>query len=97
MLSCRNTTFNPRDVSLSWDPPLHELQNGVITGYQLSCIEEGSAIPVPFTNKTLNSSNTFYTITDITPFQLFNCSISAIDSGGIGPSEVCVFMTAEDG
>ena len=97
MQNCRNTTFNPRDVSLSWDPPLQELQNGVITGYQLSCIEEGSAIPVPFTNKTLNSSNTFYTITDITPFQLFNCSISAINSGGIGPSEVCVFMAAEDG
>ncbi len=81
-------------MSLSWDPPVLELQNGVITSYQLNCYEDSSVSSV--INKTISSSNT-YTISDLTPFQFYNCSISAINSEGIGPSEYCVFTTAQDG
>ncbi len=82
-------------MSLSWDPLVVELQNGVITSYQLICYDDSSVSSI--INKTISSSNTFYTITDLTPFQFYNCSISAINSEGIGPSEYCVFKTAQDG
>ena len=94
--NCGNTTFNPRNVTLSWDPPLRELQNGEITGYELLCKEEGSSVPVPDTNGTLDSTETNYTIPVITPFRFYNCSLSAINGEGTGPAAFCTFNSAQD-
>ena len=97
IMNCQNTTFNSRDVTLSWDPPLRQLQNGEITGYSLLCQEEGSPDPVPNTNGTLSSLNTTYTIPVITPFRSYNCGISAINREGSGPISFCLFDSAQDG
>ena len=94
--NCRNITYNPRNVTLTWDPPLKELQNGKITGYLLMCYEEGSSNPVPRTNGTLDSINTIYVIPVITPFESYICSLSAINRVGIGPEGFCTFRSGED-
>ena len=97
VLGCHNTTFNPRDVTLSWNSPRRDLQNGDITGYRLLCQEAGSSVLVPNTNGTADSSNTTYTIPVITPFRSYNCVISAINSEGDGPFAPCPFDSAQDG
>ena len=94
--NCRNITYNPRNVTLTWDPPLRELQNGKITGYLLMCYEEGSFNPVPETNGTLDSTNTTYIIPVITPFRSYICSLCVINRAGIGPGGFCTFRSGED-
>ena len=94
--NCRNITYNPRNVTLTWDPPLRELQNGKITGYHLLCYEERPSNPVPGTNGTLDSINTTYIIPVITPFRSYICSLSAINTVGIGPEVFCTFRSGED-
>ena len=94
--NCRNITFNPRNVTLTWDPPLRELQNGELTGYLLMCYEEGSSNPVPGTNGTMDSIDTTYIIPVITPFRSYICSLSAINRVGIGQEGFCTFRSRED-
>ena len=94
--NCRNTTYNPRNVTLTWDSPLKELQNGKITGYLLMCYEEEPSNHVPGTNETMNSINTIYIIPVITPFRSYTCSLSAINTVGIGPEGFCTFRSGED-
>ena len=93
--NCRNITYNPRNVTLTWDPPLRELQNGNITGYHLLCYE-GLSNLVPGTNGTLDSISTIYIIPVITPFRSYTCSLSAINIVGIGPEGFCTFRSRED-
>ena len=97
VLDCRNTTFNSRNVTLSWSPPTRDLQNGMITGYELFCYEIQSNTLVPDTNDTLDSPDTTYTVPVITPFRSYNCGIAAINSEGVGPFSNCLFHSAQDG
>ena len=97
VLDCRNTTFNSRNVTLSWSPPTRDLQNGMITGYELFCYEIQSNTLVPDTNDTLDSPDTTYTVPVITPFRSYNCGIAAISSEGVGPFSNCLFNSAQDG
>ena len=97
VLDCRNTTFNPRNVTLSWNPPELQLQNGMITGYELFCFDIQSNTEVPDTNGTLDSPDTTYTIPVITPFRSYNCGIAAINDEGTGPLSTCLFYSAQDG
>ena len=94
--NCRNITYNSRNVTLTWEPPLKKLQNGKITGYHLMCYEEGPSIPVPGTNGTMDSINAIYIIPIITPFRSYTCSISTINTVGIGPEGFCTFRSGED-
>ena len=94
--NCRNITYNPRNVTLTWVPPLRELQNGKITGYLLMCYEEGPSNHVPGTNGTMDSISTIYIIPIITPFRSYTCSLSAINTVGIGPEGFCTFRSGED-
>ncbi len=97
VLDCRNTTFNSRNVTLSWSPPTRDLQNGMITGYELFCYEIQSNTLVPDTNDTLDSPDTTFTVPVITPFRSYNCGIAAINSEGVGPLSNCLFYSAQDG
>ena len=81
VLNCRNTTFNARNVTLSWSPPELQLQNGMITGYELSCYNIQSNTEVPDTNGTLDSPDTTYTIPVLTPFRSYSCGIAFIING----------------
>ena len=94
---------SPRDLNvfstlttstiLSWNPPLVEDQNGVITGYVVN-------VTLLITGETyLLSSNTTTLLVDILkPFRTYVCIIAAQTSAGTGPfgAQITV-QTLQDG
>ena len=77
---------------LTWDPPLLELQNGVITGYmiQLNVTETGDVL-------YYTSPTTAVTITT-NAFRTYTCVVSAQTAIGFGPyGSQITFLTPEDG
>ena len=94
-LNCSNTTFLPRNTSLSWQPPLRPLQNGVIQGYYLNCSDSRGSV-VSGTNPTQTSSDTTFTIPVLIPFTDYTCQLASINEVGEGPYTTCQFMTAQD-
>ena len=94
-LGCTNTTFQPRNTSLMWAPPIRSLQNGKIQGYYLNCTN-GNGDTVPDTESTQASPNTTFTIPVLTPFATYTCRLSSINEIGEGPYTTCQFSTAQD-
>ena len=81
-------------MTFSWSPPAPTLRNGVITGYSLSCVPEvggGNSISMQYT-----AAGTF-TLGGFTPATSYNCSISASNSLGSGPTAHVVVTTLNDG
>ena len=81
-------------MTFSWSPPSPTLRNGVITGYSLSCVPEaggGNSIMIQYT--TVGT----FTLGGLTPATSYNCSISASNSLGSGPTAHVVVTTLNDG
>ena len=91
---CVNTTFLPRNVTLSWTEPVRVDQNGERVGYNLTC--SSSQGPVTGLAPTQRSTATMYTITDVVPFTSYTCNLSFINVVGTGPATQCLFITAQD-
>ena len=71
---------NGSSLMVSWDPPLPEDSNGVITSYLLACDSEDAD------NFELLLNPIFLIILyDLAPFTEYACSIAASTSAGIGP------------
>ena len=84
---------NPSIISISWEPPLPEFQNGVITSYYITVIEvETGAILTFQTHGTAN----FYIVNSLHPFYQYNCSVAAFTIG-LGPSAYDSIRTHPDG
>ena len=86
------TRRRARNMTFSWSPPTPTLRNGVITGYFLSCVPEGgggSSISMQYT-----AAGTF-TLRGFTPFTSYNCSVSASNSWGSGPTTYLIDTTLE--
>ena len=96
--NCINMTYNARDVVLQWEEPIRTLQNGKITGYNLTChsVNPWEDLSADL-SATQSSATTSFTIDPVSPFTEYTCSLSAINSAGQSPPTQCSFSTQQDG
>ena len=66
-------------LTLSWDPPANESQNGAIRQYIIKILEDDTS-----TTTEYNSSVSIITITDLHPYYTYKCSVAA-ETVDIGP------------
>ena len=79
---------SPNTLSASWDIP--EPTNGIISGYTINC---NSSISVTVNGSTLSAS-----LSGLTPFTTYSCTISASTGAGEGnASNTVTAATDEDG
>ena len=80
-------------VMITWQPPILEQQNGIITSYHISIIEVETEQEWSFVTDPVNTA---YIVSDLHPFYYYNCSIAAY-TNGFGPSAHYVTQTLPDG
>ena len=80
-------------IHFSWQPPLREDQNGIITGYLLNVTSHETG-----ESKHIFTESTAYILYSISPFTLYTAAIAAQTSAGKGPfSGMTSVQTLEDG
>ena len=77
----------PNSVSLSWNPPPVDQQNGLIRYYIIHCTPAGSA---PMINTTSNTTE--ITIQNLLPFYQYSCTVAAFTIA-IGPASIVLTFT----
>lgn len=85
-----------RTVTISWQPPIPEDRNGIITYYLIVVYN----LDFMVNNITVNVSGTLlsYTVTGLEEYSTHRCEISAGTSIGSGPfSSPTEFMTTQNG
>ena len=86
--------INSTSISVYWDPPPFDDQNGVITSY---------TVIITNLNRTnismsINVTNTSYTAIDLEEFKVYDIQVAAMTPVGLGPfSDVIRSQTFEDG
>ena len=82
-----------RQIVLAWELPLPEDRNGVITGY----IVDINSLDSEEMLQLMSTSNSI-TVSSLSPFTVYICTIAATTSVGSGPSsEAVVVQTLEEG
>ena len=94
-LNC-NVTVHNDSVTLQWDEPEKALQNGRLVGYNLTCRKQDSSETLMGLPNTLMSTETMVFISNLSPYTVYNCNLSAINVVGEGPPLQCQFATVED-
>ena len=86
------TATSSTSAYLIWNPPSYEEQNGVIIGYviDVTLLETGEQFQ-------LNSSTTSLELTNLRPYRTYWCIIAAATSVGLGPFNITIVETLEDG
>ena len=78
---------------MSWQPPLTEDQNGVITGYVLNVTSL-----VTGETEELFTESTAYILGSVSPYTLYSAAVAAKTDAGRGPFSVSISVqTLEDG
>ena len=80
-------------ITLSWDPPPADAQNGIITRYMISIteVETGRSF-------SLFSATTSVNVTSLHPYYTYNCTIAAVTVVGDGPYTTTInIVTHQDG
>ena len=78
---------------MSWQPPLTEDQNGVITGYILNVTSL-----VAGETEELFTESTAYILHSVSPYTLYSTAVAAQTDAGRGPFSVSISVqTLEDG
>lgn len=85
------TATGSTTINLSWDPPLVDKQNGIITVYKVQCCKTDKSDPclekvIPSTKVTLES---------LSPFTSYTIKVFAGTSIGYGPSTEIIVETQE--
>ena len=81
-------------MTFSWSTPAPTLRNGVITTYSLSCVPEAAAHGRDTITMQYTAAGTF-TLGGFTPATSYNCSISARNGQGSGPTTYLINTTLE--
>ena len=87
----------PEMVDFFWEPPPPNQQNGIITGYNISCTPTEGGQPVNFVvtddvmSGTLNA-----TVGRFTPATQYFCAITASTSAGPGVAETRNVITCKE-
>ena len=87
------TGTSSRMSTLSWNPPISEDRNGVITGYVINVTNTRR-------NETLLylSNTTVLTLSTLSPYTTYYCIVAASTSVGTGPfTTVLTLLTPQDG
>ena len=92
-IKCSNATFFSRQVTLVWDAPLPDEQNGIISGYNLTCPDISSKLDSTFTSPTTNIT----IASGVRPFTNYICTLTALNMVGSSPPTTCIFQTEQDG
>ena len=80
-------------ISLFWDPPPADAQNGIITRYMIRIteVETGRSF-------SLFSATTSVNVTSLHPYYTYNCTIAAVTIVGDGPYTTSItIVTLQDG
>ena len=92
----QSSVTGSRTVVISWDPPLFEDQNGIITYYLLLISEEQFNVSDRVINTT-SDANT-YTVTELEEYDNYTCRVAAATRIGPGPYSAPIeFSTPQDG
>ena len=83
-------------MTLQWDEPDKALQNGRLIGYNLTCRKQDFTETLMGLPNTLMSTETIVFISNLSPYTVYNCNLSAINVVGEGPPLQCPFATVED-
>ena len=92
-LLVRAQPLTPLSMSLTWDPPVQELRNGIIQHYvvRITELETGRVL-------TLSTAETRVTVTSLHAYYTYNCTIAAATFVGTGPfSSPVVIQLPESG
>ena len=81
-------------VEFSWQPPLIDDHNGLISYYQLRLVDESFNL----TDITINTTNMSYSIDNLEEYIRYSCQIAAATDIGVGPFTVPIEITTwQDG
>ena len=80
-------------ITLSWQPPLSDLQNGIIRSYHISVEELETGNILTFVTSNVER---LLVVNLLHPFYTYNCSIAAYTIG-LGPSVFVSVQTLPEG
>ena len=88
-----SSVLSSSSVSLSWNPPPVESQNGIIISYHLNITTLATGSVTLYT-----SYDTTIQVNGLVPYTTYTCLIAAETSIGRGPyTTIITFTTMEDG
>ena len=81
-------------VEFSWQPPLIDDHNGLLSYYQLRIVDESFNL----TDLSINTTNISHTITTLEEYVRYSCQVAAATDIGLGPfSSPVEITTLQDG
>lgn len=92
-MNFRVIATSAENISISWDPPPREAQNGVIIAYTFICQPQELATAQPVTYSAPGD----YSLSGFRPATSYNCSIFAATAGGNGPTAFQIVTLLDDG
>ena len=89
-----NVAGNTSQVQFNFNPPQEDLQNGFIIGYRISCVDRDrtrNAVTMIY-QSTLSRP---YTLSNLVPATLYDCSLAARTSPGFGVEATVEVLTSK--
>ena len=78
-------------LTLAWMAPPLERQNGMITGYSINVTDTDTEASM-----LLSSTGEFITVTQLSPYTSYLCSVAAQTSVGLGPYTLTIIITTDE-
>lgn len=86
-------TTSSQSAVISWNPPLLEERNGIITSYSITIHRQGTD-----SQRQLTSLTTMISVSMLSPFTTYTVTVAASTTIDVGPpSTQLTFRTDEDG
>ncbi|XP_030010607.1 roundabout homolog 3 isoform X3 [Sphaeramia orbicularis] len=91
---------NSSSISVSWEPPPSEMQNGIIQEYRVWCVGSGTDNQTRYyINRTVDGNTLSTMLKGLMPGILYQVEVAAVTSAGIGtrsqPVSVLIKLPAE--
>ena len=83
--------LDSRSVYLEWDPPLPDMQNGIIRKYSVTVVD------VVGRETTINTTETNTTVSGLKPFSTYFCTVAAYTIEPGPSATVLNILTPQDG
>uniref|UniRef100_A0A8C4GHL1 Roundabout, axon guidance receptor, homolog 3 (Drosophila) n=1 Tax=Dicentrarchus labrax TaxID=13489 RepID=A0A8C4GHL1_DICLA len=89
---------NSSSISVSWEPPPSEMQNGIIQEYRVWCVGSGGGDnQTPYyINKTVDGNTLSTVLKGLMPGVLYQVEVAAVTSAGIGTRSQPVSVLISD-
>ncbi|XP_047463148.1 roundabout homolog 3 isoform X2 [Mugil cephalus] len=91
---------NSSGISVSWEPPPSEMQNGIIQEYRVWCVGSGGDNQTRYyINKTVDGNTLSTVLKGLIPGTLYRVEVAAVTSAGVGtrsqPVSILIKLPAE--